>query len=116
MPSEMIGKGPEQKKPVTSAEALDILEERKKDGELGYEQKLAYEHMGKFNKLSIGEAKKMMKELAEYGVGETVAIKICDIMPIDVVQLKQILVKAKKSFEEDEIGKIMGVVQAHSAK
>ncbi len=112
----MIGKGQEQKRPVTSAEALEVLEDRKKEGELGYEQKLAYEHMGKFNKLSAGEARKMMKELEEYGVGEAVAIKICDIMPIDVAQLKQILVKTKKSFEEDEIGKIMGVVQAHSGK
>lgn len=112
----MIGKTQEGKRPVSSAEALEILEERKKDGELGYEQKLAYEHMGKFNKLSASETKKMVKELAEYGVGEAIAIKICDILPLDTIQLKQILVKSKKSFEEDEIGKIMEVVQAHRGK
>lgn len=112
----MIGKSQEGKKPVTSAEALEILEERKKDGELGYEQKLAYEHMGKFSKLGTGEARKMIKELMEYGADEAVAIKICDIMPLDATQLKQILVKSKKSFEEDEIGKMMEVVQAHSVK
>ncbi|MDE1873646.1 MAG: DNA-directed RNA polymerase subunit F [Candidatus Micrarchaeota archaeon] len=112
----MIGKSQSDRKPVTSAEALAILEDRKEDGELGYEQKLAYEHMKKFVTASPDDAKKMVKELMEYGVSESTAIKIADIMPIEVTQLKHILAKEKKTFEEDEVGKMMEVVKGHRGK
>jgi DNA-directed RNA polymerase subunit F len=112
----MIGKSQSDRKPVPSAEAVEILEDRKKDGELGYEQKLAYEHVKKFTSISNDDAKKMIKELMEYGVGESTAIKITDIMPIDALQLKHILVREKKTFEEDEIGKMMDIVKSHKGK
>lgn len=112
----MIGKNQSEKKPVASAEALEVLEERKKDGELGYEQKLAYDHIKKFAGVSAEEAKKIARELAAYGVSEYTAIKIVDIMPIDILQLKHILAKEKKTFEEDEVSKMMDIVKSHKAK
>ncbi|MCL5239074.1 MAG: RNA polymerase Rpb4 family protein [Candidatus Marsarchaeota archaeon] len=112
----MIGKSQSNKRPVTSAEAMEVLEERKEDGELGYEQKLAYEHIKKYSGISAAEAKKMSKELMEYGVGEGTAIKIVDIMPVDAIQLKHILAKEKKTFEEDEVGKMMEVVKKYKGK
>lgn len=112
----MIGKSQSDRKPVSSAEAMEILEGRKEDGELGYEQKLAYEHIKKFASVSAEEARKMVKELMEYGPGEATAIKIVDVMPIDALQLKHILVKEKKTFEEDEINKMMEIVKSHRGK
>jgi DNA-directed RNA polymerase subunit F len=112
----MIGKSQEAKKPVSSAEAMEILEGRKEEGELGYEQKLAYEHIKKFASLKPEEVKKMVKELEQYGVGESTAIKIADIMPIDIIQLKHILTREKKTFEEDEVTKMWEVVQGHKGK
>ncbi len=109
----MIGKNQSDKSPVASAEALEVLEERKKDGELGYEQKLAYDHIKKYSGVSAGDAKKMIKELMVYGVGEGTAVKIVDIMPIEVLQLKHILAKEKKTFEEDEVSKMMEVVKSY---
>ncbi len=101
---------------VLGFETDEVLEERKKDGELGYEQKLAYEHIKKFVPINVDGAKKMIKELQEYGVSEVTAIKITDTMPIDVIQLKHILTREKKTFEEDEIKKMMEVVQSHRGK
>jgi DNA-directed RNA polymerase subunit F len=112
----MIGKNQSEKKPVPSAEAMEILEERKKGSDLGYEQKLAYEHIKKFSTVGAGEAAKMVKELMQYGVSEATAIKIVDIMPIEVLQLKHILTREKKTFEEDEISKMMEVVKSHRGK
>jgi DNA-directed RNA polymerase subunit F len=112
----MIGKSQSDKKPVSSAEALEVLESRKEEGELGYEQKLAYEHIKKFSAISAEEARKMAKELMEYGVGEATAIKIVDIMPIDAIQLKHILAREKKTFEEDEVAKMMEVVKSHKGR
>lgn len=112
----MIGKNQSEKKPVSSAEAMEILEGRKKESDLGYEQKLAYEHIKKFSSIGADEAAKMAKELMQYGVGEATAIKIIDIMPIEVLQLKHILAREKKTFEEDEVSKMMEVVKSHRGK
>jgi DNA-directed RNA polymerase subunit F len=112
----MIGKSETGKRAVDVAEALEILEERKKDDKLGYEQELAYDHITKFPGAGAAGAKKMKKALQELGVGETTAIKVSDIMPIDLVQLKHILATEKKNFDEEDVKKMMEVVDGHRGK
>jgi DNA-directed RNA polymerase subunit F len=112
----MIGKGASGKRPVPFAEALEILEERQKDEELGYEQKLAYDHIKKFVAVGPAAAKKARAALMELGVSEHTAVKITDIMPVDVAQLKHILVKEKKSFEDEDIKAMMEIVEANRGK
>jgi DNA-directed RNA polymerase subunit F len=112
----MIGKNQSDRKAVPAAEAVEILEGRKKDSDFGYEQKLAYEHIKKFSTIGAGEAAKMVKELMAYEVSESTAIKIVDIMPIEALQLKHILAREKKTFEEDEIAKMMEIVKSHRGK
>ena len=112
----MIGKSETGKRPVALAEALEILEKRKDDDKLGYEQELAHDHIKKFIGVGAADAKKMKKELVDLGVTEVTAIKISDIMPIDVAQLKHILVQEKKNFDEEEVRKMMEVVESHKGK
>ncbi len=112
----MIGKSETGKRPVDVAEALEILEERKKADKLGYEQELAYDHITKFPGAGPAAAKKMRKALEELGASEVSAIKISDIMPIDMAQLKHILAPEKKNFDEDDIRKMMDEVDAHRGK
>jgi len=112
----MIGKSGAAKKPVTFVEALSILEGRKEDGELGYEQKFAYDHMKKFVSISAKSAKEMEKSLGEAGASKATAIKIINIMPVDLAQLKHILVKEKKTFEEEDVRKMMEIVDSHRGK
>lgn len=112
----MIGKSETVKKPVALAEAQIILENREKDGELGYEQKLALDHTKKFVGVGADAAKKMRKALGELGVSEATATKISDIMPLDITQLKHILVPEKKDFDESDIAKMMEIVDSHRGK
>ncbi|VVB77182.1 Uncharacterised protein [uncultured archaeon] len=112
----MIGKNGAGKKPVSAAEALVILEKRKEAGELGYEQQMAYDHITKFSGIGLESAKKARKELEALGVNEATAIKISDVMPIDLAQLKHILVREKKNFEEEDVRKMMEVVDSHRGK
>ena|SRR5208337_1759974 len=112
----MIGKSETGKRPVALAEALDILEDRKSADKLGYEQELAYDHIKKFSTVKAAGVKKMKEALAEFGVGDATAIKISDIMPIDISQLKHILVPEKKNFEEEDIRKMMEIVDSHRGK
>ena len=88
-----------QKEPVTLSEAYEILEKRKKEGsELGYVQKLAYEHASELMALDLTAA---------------TAAKIVDIMPINVEQLKQVLIIEKKPIEEERVSEIMKVVEKY---
>ena len=97
-------------------DALDILEERQKDEELGYEQKLAYDHIKKFSAIGSEAAKKARTALMAIGVSEHTAVKMTDIMPIDIAQLKHILVREKKSFEEADIKAMMEIIDANRGK
>ncbi|MGC8629286.1 MAG: RNA polymerase Rpb4 family protein [Candidatus Micrarchaeia archaeon] len=102
-----------KKEPVTMAEAYEILEERKKKGEFGYEQNLAYEYVSKFKKLSAKEAKEMKTELIDAGLNEATATKIVDIMPVNVDQLKQVLIMEKRPIEDAQINEIMQIIEKH---
>lgn len=112
----MIGKDASEKKSVTMSEAASVLEERKKDGELGYEQKLAFDHVKKFAKLSSSEAKKMKEEIVDTGLSDATATKVVDIMPVDITQLRQVLIFEKKQLEEELVSSIMKIVEGHRGK
>jgi DNA-directed RNA polymerase subunit F len=114
--ASMIGKTPSEKATVTMSEASEVLEERKKEGELGYEQKLALEHVKKFSKLSSSEAKKLKKEIMDMGIGEAAATKVADIVPTDIIQLKQTLIIERKTVDEGTVQNIMKAVESHRGK
>jgi DNA-directed RNA polymerase subunit F len=112
----MIGKGTSEKRLVSIPEALEILEGRKKEGELGYEQELAYEYAKKLSKIDVKDSVKMRKDLEELGFTEKAAIKIVDIMPLDIMQLKQTLIIERKTFADDLLEKAMEIVEKHRGK
>ncbi len=112
----MIGKGTSEKRLISIPEALNILEERKKDGELGYEQELAYEYAKKLSKMDVKDSIKMKMELEDLGFTEKAAIKMIDIMPLDVMQLKQTLIIEKKTFADDILEKAMEIIEKHRGK
>ncbi len=109
----MIGKNEDESSVVSTPVALDILEKRKKDGELGYEQQLAYDHASKIHMPSKADAEKMQKELVEEGLSARGAVKVVDVMPINETQLKQVLVIEKKTYEDDTIKKVMAIVNKY---
>jgi len=95
-------------KPVTVAEARELLSERKELGELGYEQSQALEHAEKFTKFDTAKAKKAVSAIMKAGkVGEALAVKIVDICPENAATLKAILTKDKVELSEEEINDII---------
>ncbi len=112
----MIGKDDVQSRPVAIAETLEILEGRKKGGELGYEQQLAYDHAKKYASLSSEKAKKLAEELADFGLGEKTIVKIVDILPITEAQLKNVLLIEKKPVEDETVKKILEILKKYKSK
>ena len=101
--------------PISMPEAKEIIEEREKEKELGYEQKLAAEHLKKFTKLSPADAKKFLKELGEIlRMSPETIVQIANLMPKTADELRLIFAREKFSLKEDETTKILELVKKYS--
>jgi len=88
---------------ITNAEAKEILKERKKEIEFGYEQKNAYEYLKKFDKLTQKKTEELTKKLSEVKkLRERQIIAILNILPKDKDDLRLILEKDYNLLTEDE--------------
>jgi len=104
-----------ESKPVSMTQAREILSEREKMGELGYEQKLATEHLGKFTRLSPAEAKKMEEELSGIlRMSPETLVQILNFLPKNPDELRMIISREKFSLKEQEIGQILEAVKKFS--
>jgi DNA-directed RNA polymerase subunit F len=102
-------------KPVSMAEAREILSSREKKKELSYEQKLALEHLNKFTKLKPEEAKKLLEELSGVlRMSQETMIQILNFLPKNPDELRMIFSREKFSLKEDEIKKILEIVKKYS--
>lgn len=87
-----------------------------KDEDRNYEQKLTWEHVSKFKKLSVSDVKKLRKELEELDLRrlkEEHVTQIIDILPRNVKELKLVLEPMKINVHEDEYKKISEVVSKY---
>lgn len=101
-------------KTLLNAEALEMLEERKKEsGELGYEQQNALQHLQAFKSISAKEARKLHAELAEAGLSEKQAVMVCNLLPKREDQLKSVLSADKSEIADDKVKEILKIVKKY---
>ena len=107
----MIGKESKEGKVVPINTVIEILEERKKDGDLTYEQQIALEHSQKFaqTKAHTEKAKKALEALDMLNTKSI--FKILEIQPRNAMLLKQILMQEKKTFSDEDIQKILAITR-----
>ena len=108
----MIGKKVIDTDPITIAEVKKMLGDLSEHYELTYEQNLALDHVTKFSKLDEESAKKLVEELSEL-IKKTQAIKIADIMPEDLADLRLIFAKERGSFKQEDMEKILEIVEKY---
>ena len=108
----MIGKKVVDTDPITIAEVKVMLEELSESHELTYEQNLALDHVTKFSKLDEESANKLVEELAET-LKKTQAIKIADIMPEDMADLRLIFAKERGTYKQEDLEKILEIVDKY---
>ncbi|HDQ15742.1 MAG TPA: hypothetical protein ENN45_01635 [Bacteroidetes bacterium] len=105
-----------QAKPVSLAEVKNILKRISKDREeMLYEQKIAFEHAQRFATLPLKKTEDMIKELEKLDfLEEKHAYKIADILPKTADDIKTIFAKERLSIGDNEIKKILDIVEKHS--
>ena len=101
-------------KPIPMAKAKEIMIKREKQGEIGYEQKLALEHLKKFTKLTEKEAEELIKELSTViKMSDETLISIVDILPKDTDELRLLFSREKFNLKDEEINKILEIVKKY---
>jgi DNA-directed RNA polymerase subunit F len=108
----MIGKKIVETDPITIAEAKEMLIESSESIEPTYEQNLAIDHVTKFSKLDVETAQKLVNELQEI-IKKTQAIKIADVMPLDLADLRLMFAKERGSHKKEELEQILEIVNKY---
>lgn len=99
---------------LSLAEVKNLLEKEAKKRELSYEQNLALEHAKHFSQLTMTKAKKMADELMKLErISEPFAYKIVDILPMHPDEVRAIFAKERFTLEDDEIKKILKMVEKY---
>lgn len=100
---------------VSNSDAKEIMEERSKDKNMAYEQKICAEYLEKIPILPKAKADKMREELAEIAALKPVQISIIiNIMPESLEELFMALGKDISSKEDME--KIIEIVKRYRPK
>jgi len=109
-----------EEKPVPLVEVVETLKRKDAEytgrgAELLYEQKRALENVSKFSVVGRKDAKEMAGKLQEAGplLGQERIVKIIDLMPKSVDDIRAIFAKERFRYTEEEIKKIIGVVDQY---
>ena len=118
----MIGKKVIDTKPITISEARDILmtkvaekadENDQVDGhQFTYEQNLTIDYVNKFALLDADDAKELRLKLEEF-ITPVQAVKVVDIMPEDLDDLRLIFAKERIMYEKDTLEKVLDLVDQY---
>ena len=88
---------------ITNTRAKEILKDRKKEIEFGYEQKNSYDYLKKYDNLTPKKTKDLAEKLKEVKkLRERQIIAILNILPRDKDDLRLILEKDYNLLTEDE--------------
>ena len=111
----MIGKKTLESKPIPAAKVKEILEEFSEKHELSYEQNLTLDHATNLNKLSLEDTEKLIEELEAY-VDYKQAVRIADIVPKDMDDLRLIFAKERNAPSNDEMKEILEILEKYEIK
>jgi DNA-directed RNA polymerase subunit F len=99
----MIGKELLSERYITISHAKTIMTGKANVDELSYEHGCALDYLEKFAKLSPEDAEKLIEDLKGLGLDEKTAVKIADMLPEDVDDLKLIFYKSDIPKNSEEI-------------
>ena len=108
----MIGKKTLETEPIPAAKVKEILEEFSEKHELSYEQNLTLAHVTNLNKLSLEDTEKLIEELEAY-VDHKQAVRMADIVPRDMADLRLIFAKEAYQPDKEEMEQILEILEQY---
>ncbi|MEM7819634.1 MAG: hypothetical protein QXD48_02285 [Candidatus Aenigmatarchaeota archaeon] len=96
---------------VSIYDAKQILNERKKEKDLNYEQKICFEYLEKICNLSPAKLKDMINELSKISILKPRYIAlILNMMPDTDEEVETLFSKERTNLKKDEIKQIVSIV------
>lgn len=105
-----------EEKPVSIEEVKKILTQRKKEGDLRYEQKITLKYAKTFSKLSHSKSEQLIKDLKDLKIAklsEKHIIKVVDILPEDRDDLRTIFAKERFDLKPEDMDKILETIEKY---
>jgi DNA-directed RNA polymerase subunit F len=103
--------------PLTLAEVKQSLTKRGRKAELSYIQRVTLEHTIRFSPLTARTTRSIVKKLVKkFEMDETLAIQLVDIIPTTPEELASFLVRAPRTYTEEEQQKILEILEAPRKK
>ncbi|MBI4018005.1 MAG: hypothetical protein HY368_00135 [Candidatus Aenigmarchaeota archaeon] len=96
---------------VSTVETKRILEERKKERDLVYEQKICLEYLERLPKLTQKQAEDLAEELAKIPVMKPRYINIViSLLPDTEEEVESLFSKERTNLKKEEVKQIAGIV------
>lgn len=108
----MERKGVIETKAATLTTVKEILAERKKEGELTFEQKVSLDYAKEFGRGKEKDIGLMTLELQNLGIDEPTIVRIINVAPETREEVKLIFEKTRFDLKEDHINKILELVKS----
>ena len=116
----MIGKKILESEPITSIKVKEILEEYRdnlpadsENAELNYEQNITLSRLEKLPHYHLEDAEKMVEEISELNIKPKVAVRIVDLIPKDLSDLRLIFAKEVHQPTKEEMEKILEILESY---
>ncbi|MCL2156520.1 MAG: RNA polymerase Rpb4 family protein [Methanobrevibacter sp.] len=111
----MIGKKTLENQPIPLAKVKEILENFSADHDLNYEQNLTLDHVTKFSKMPLEDTEKLIEELEEK-IKHKHAVRIADLMPEDLSDLRLMFAKERVPLKKEDMEKILEIISNYRDK
>ena len=110
----MIGKKIIESEPISSAEVKKVLEDFSEDNELTYEQNITLNHLARFKRFSVEDSEEIIEKLqGEIGLRDKVAVRIANLAPQDLADLRLILAKESANLDKADMEKILELLEQY---
>jgi DNA-directed RNA polymerase subunit F len=109
----MIGKKVKGTKVVPLCEVSKMLEERQKEGELGFEQKATLDYAQKYSHVSVEKAHELMAKIVGLQfASEAMAVKLIDLLPKTEDEVKLIFQQEKRDLTSAQVKQVLDILSA----
>ncbi len=108
-----------EEKPIPLVKIKGILEERYNKGDVNLFQRKAYEHSKKFSKIDEKKAEELLEELKKFNekinkkLRMEELVKIVEILPKDIEELRAILVQGRIDLKKEEAEEVLKIVKKY---
>lgn len=110
----MIGKEIIESEPISSAEVKKVLEDFSEDNELTYEQNITLNHLARFKRFSVEDSEEIVAKLQEeFGLRDKLAVRIANLAPQDLADLRLILAKESANLDKADMEKILELLEQY---